>query len=156
MKRFKFKLENVLKYRATLEDLAKNEYRDALRILNIERDKLQRYLENRRQLGRFYDVKPGAVIHPDMLAFVARYTTQLASLIHMQKNIIKEKESIANDKFQAWNIKRKDVKVVEKLKEKKWQQYKREMDKADQIFQDEIYIAKQIRESRENIKEVTP
>jgi flagellar protein FliJ len=155
MKRFQFKLENVLKYRVTLEGLAKNEYREALRQLNIERDSLQHYLDNRQKLSHFYDIKPGAIVKPEMLAFVARYTTQLSNLIEMQKTIINEKEAFANEKFQVWNTKRKDVKVVEKLKGKKWQQYLREVAKEDQVFQDEIFIAKHIRQ-KHNIQEVTP
>lgn len=146
MKRFKFKLENVLKYRITLEGIAKNEYREALGLLNIEREDLIGLQDNQRQLMRFYDVKPGAVVKPEMLAFVARYSMQLTRLIEQKRMMVKDKEAVANEKFQDWNKKRKDVKVVERLKEKKWNEYRRETDKEDQIFQDDIFIAKKIRE----------
>ncbi len=149
MKRFQFKLENVLKYRKTLEDLAKNEYREGLRLLNIEKESLRQMEINRKKLARFYDLQPGSVVDPDFLSFVARYTIQLSHLIERQKGIIKDKEEIAAEMFRAWNKNRQDVKVVEKLKEKKWKQYLREVDKEEQIFQDEIFIAKKIRTTRE-------
>jgi len=148
MKRFKFKLENVLKYRVTLEDIAKSEYREALRLLNIERDDLMRLQTNQQQLKQFYNVKPGDIVKPETLAFVARYSFQLSRLIEQKRGMIKEKEVVANEKFQDWNKKRKDVKVVERLKEKKWQQYRREAEKEDQLFQDDIFIAKKIREGK--------
>lgn len=152
MKRFVFKLENVLKYRITVEELAKNDYRNAQMILNLEREKLQRFQEQQHQLSQYYNIKAGAVVQAEMLLFVARCAAQLAELVRLQQDIIKKKEKIAAEKLQVWQQKRQDVKVVEKLKEKKWTHYLREVDKEDQKFQDEIYIAKKIRETRETLE----
>ena len=150
MKRFKFKLENVLRYRETLEDLAKNNYRDAMRQVNEEKERLQELEKNRSDLMASYNdkIKPGSVIHPDTVNLISRYTAQLIFLIDNQHKNIEEKEKIAKEKFDEWNEKRKDVKVMEKLKEKKWHQYQKEAEKEDQQFQDEIFLAKTIRESQ--------
>jgi flagellar FliJ protein len=137
----------VLKYRKTLEDLAKNEYRDAMHKVNLEQETLRHMKESQRQLMRFYDIKAGAVVQPEMLHLVGRYSVQLAQLIDMQKDIIIEKQKIAQEKLHHWNKKRQDMKVVEKLREKKWNEYLRESDKEDQKFQDEIHIAKKVRET---------
>lgn len=152
MKRFVFKLENVLKYRITVEELAKNEYRNALMILNLEREKLRQFQEQQHNLSQYYNIKAGAVVHAEMLLFVARCATQLAELITQQQEIIKQKEKIAAEKLQVWQVKRQEVKVVEKLKEKKWNHYIREVDKEDQKFQDEIFIAKKIRETQDSLE----
>ncbi|MCP5051405.1 MAG: flagellar export protein FliJ [bacterium] len=149
MKQFQFKLESVLNYRITLEGLAKNEYREALRLLNIEKEGLRQMEESQGQLMAFYDIKAGSVVEPDTLMFVSRYSSQLVALIRRQKTIIGEKEDILNDKFILWNKRRQEVKVVERLKEKKWNLYLREAEKEDQRFQDEIFISRQIRETKE-------
>lgn len=146
MRRFNFKLENVLRYRETLESLAKNTYSEALRVLNTEKLRLQDLETSRNELMLAYNIKAGAIVHPDTLIFIARYTAQLLLLIDRQKKLIREKERIVKEKFDDWNKKRKDVKVIERLKEKKWKEYLREVDKEDQKFQDEIFIAKKIRE----------
>lgn len=149
MKRFVFKLENVLKYRHTMENLAKTAYREALRLLNIEKDKLMQLLDSRHALMQAYNIKAGSIVHPEELNFLARYTLQLTHLIEQQRTVIKTKEEISREKFLEWNKKRMDVKVMERLKEKRWQEYLREIDKEDQKFQDEIFIAKTIRDNIE-------
>lgn len=148
MKRFKFKLENVLEYRVTLETLAKNAYQEALRILNIERDNLLHLFNLRKELMNSYNIKAGEVVQPEMLMFLSRYTVQLAHLIERQTIVVTEKEEISKEKLQDWTKKRMDLKVIERLKEKKWKEYLKEIDKEDQKFQDEIFIAKKINEVR--------
>jgi flagellar FliJ protein len=146
MRRFNFKLENVLKYRVTRENLAKNAYQEALRILNAEKDHLINLENTKTELMQAYNIKAGTVVHPDTLIFIARYTSQLLQLIERQKHIIMENEQRVKETFDEWNQKRRDVKVIERLKEKKWQAYLREADKEDQKFHDVIFIAKKIRE----------
>lgn len=145
MKRFTFKLENVLKYRETLENLAKNEYREALRRLNIEKEKLLDYQQRKDRLKSAYNLEAGSIIDPEMLTFLTTYTGQLLYLIDKQKTAVLQKEKIAKKKFEEWNGKRKDVKVIKRLEEKKWKEYLREADKEEQKFQDEIFIAKTVR-----------
>lgn len=145
MKRFTFKLENVLKYRETLENLAKNEYREALRRLNIEKEKLLDYQRRKDRLKSAYNLEAGSIIDPEMLTFLTTYTGQLLYLIDKQKTAVLQKEKIAKKKFEEWNGKRKDVKVIKRLEEKKWKEYLREADKEEQKFQDEIFIAKTVR-----------
>lgn len=148
MKRFKFKLENVLEYRVTLETLAKNAYQEALRILNIERDNLLHLFNLRKELMNSYNIKAGEVVQPETLMFLSRYTVQLVHLIDRQTLVVTEKEEISKEKLQDWTKKRMDLKVIERLKEKKWKEYLKEIDKEDQKFQDEIFIAKKINEVR--------
>lgn len=148
MKRFVFKLENVLKYRETLESLAKNAYREALQQLNIERNKLLELQKMQESLKAAYNLEPGTVIDPDILIFASTYASQLMFLIREQKMVIEEQENVVKEKFEEWNEKRKDVKVIKRLEEKKWREYLREMDKEEQKFQDEVFIAKKIREKK--------
>ncbi len=147
MKRFVFKLQNVLKYRETLETLAKNVYSEAARLLNIETDKLHEIEERRDEsIAAFNKLKSGSEIDPEMFNFLSNYTSQLLFLMDSQKQVILEKEKAAKEKLEAYNEKRKDVKVIKRLEEKKWKEYLREMDKEEQAFQDEIFLAKTARE----------
>ncbi|MCP4147437.1 MAG: flagellar export protein FliJ [bacterium] len=148
MKRFNFKLKNVLKYRETLENLAKNEYQEALRLLNLDKEILSSLLDRRESIKSAYDIKAGSIVDPVMLTFVSDYTSQILALIDKQHLLISQKEKIAKEKFDNWNIKRKDVKVINKLEEKKKEEYLREVEKEEQSFQDEIFIAKTVREMK--------
>ncbi len=145
MKRFDFKLKNVLKYRETLENLAKNAYREALGYLNMEKQKLAVLEQQRTELITVYRVKAGDIIDPGRMEFITNCTIQLLALIGKQTEVIREKEEIAREKLNDWNEKRKDVKVIKRLEEKKWTEYLREADKEEQKFQDEVFIAKTVR-----------
>lgn len=145
MKRFTFKLENVLRYRETLENLAKNEYRNALRLVNIEKEKLLDFQKRKDGLKEAYNLEAGSIVYPEMLTFLTTYTGQLLYLINQQKAAILQKEKIAKEKFEEWNGKRKDVKVIKRLEEKKRKEYLNEVEKEEQKFQDEIFIAKTVR-----------
>lgn len=146
MKRFVFKLETVLKYRETLEKMAKNAYSEAQHLLNIEKEKLLVLETKRDNLKTAYNIKAGAETQPEVLSFLATYSAQLLHLIRQQKKITQEKEKAAKEKFDEWNRKRKDVKIIKRLEEKKWQEYLKQVDKEEQKFQDEIFIAKTVRE----------
>ncbi|MDQ1351435.1 MAG: Flagellar FliJ protein [Acidobacteriota bacterium] len=146
MKRFVFKLETVLKYRETLEKLAKNAYSEAQHLLNIEKDKLRTLETKRDNLKAAYNIKTGEAALPEVLSFLSTYSTQLLYLIRHQKKVTQEKELAAQEKFNDWNRKRKDVKIIKRLEEKKWQEYLKQVDKEEQKFQDEIFIAKTVRE----------
>lgn len=146
MKKFVFKLENVLRYRETLEGMAKNAYREALQALNSERNKLLELQNRRDALKIAFNLQPGAIVDAQILIFTAHYSAQLVALIDIQKKVILEKEKIVRERFEDWNAKRKDVKVIKRLEEKKKVEYLKEADKEEQKFQDEVFIAKKIRE----------
>ncbi len=146
MKRFKFNLENLLNSRITVESQAKNTYHEAMRLLNLERDRLLSLENSRKKLMQSYNIEAGTVVSPDAPVFLARYTSQLLHLIRQQKQILRENENLTKKKFEEWNHKRKDVKVLEQLKTKKWEEYLKKAEKEEQQFQDEIFIAKKIRE----------
>lgn len=146
MKRFVFKLETVLRYRETLEKMAKNAYSEAQRLLNIEKEKLLVLETKRDNLKAAYNVKAGDAAQPEILSFLSIYSAQLLYLIRRQKMITQEKEKAAKEKFDEWNRKRKDVKIIKRLEEKKRLEYLRQVDKEEQKFQDEIFIAKTVRE----------
>ncbi len=149
MKKFKFKLANVLKYRETLEQLAKQEYRDAVQVVNRERDKLVELRNQQNSMKSVFNIEAGAVVDPEMLSMASFYMGRLFALMEEQKKIIAQKEIILQEKFKAWNEKRKEVKVIKRLEEKQWSTYQREVDKEDQKIQDELFIAKKLMMARQ-------
>jgi flagellar FliJ protein len=145
MKRFNFKLKTVLKYREILENLAKSSYQEAIRILNLEKNRLLTLEKRRNDLMPAYNIKAGTIIDPEMLSLLSLYTVQLFYLIEMQKEVIIEKEKTVKEKYEEWDKKRKDVKVIKRLEEKKWKEYLKEAEKEEQKFNDEVFIAKTVR-----------
>jgi hypothetical protein len=132
MRRFVFKLENDLQYRKTLEDMAKNAYQGALRFLTIEKNYLLDLQKKQQELVQ----GSGTAVHPDALSFLTRYSLQLGNLIEHQEQVIREKETIAREKFREWNRTRMDVEEMERLKEKQRNEYRGEADKETRKFRE--------------------
>ena len=145
MKKYKFKLENVLKYRGVIEKLAKNDYLKELSKLNYEKDKLQNMYKIRNQIIERFNPLDKSSFNSIELVFFNNYLKQLIYLIEEQKKIIKEQENVVKKRFDEWNEKRKELKVLEKLKEKDFKAWLKEFDKEEQKFVDDIFVGKYVR-----------
>ena len=145
MKKYKFKLENVLKYRGVIEKLAKNDYLKELSKLNYEKDKLQNMLKIQNQIIERFNPLDKRSFNSVELVFFNNYLKQLIYLIEEQKKVIKNQEGVVKEKFDEWNEKRKELKVLEKLKEKDFKAWLKEFDKEEQKFIDDIFVGKYVR-----------
>ncbi len=146
MKKFVFKLETALKYREMLEDIAKNEYREALRILNEGMEKLEALIKKREMVYAGVQREAGSVIKPDEYMLMEMAGGQLKVLIRKQDEVVVKLRREAAEKLKEWQNKRKDAEIIRKLKEKKKAEHKKAMEKEEQAFLDELFIGKSIRE----------
>jgi flagellar protein FliJ len=146
MKRFQFKLQTVLRYRETLEGLAENAYREALLRLNQARSQRDELGARHARLLLFFNLGAGAAVDVRMLQFVNRAVGQLLELIERQRQVILSCEAVAAEKLQAWRKRRQETEVIRRLKQKRWQEYQRQVEKEDQKLQDDIFLAKKVRE----------
>ncbi len=145
MKKYKYKLETVLKYRMVLEKLAKNDYLKELSRLNFEKEKLLNLINVKNEIIENFDPSNKEKFNSDELVFFNNYLKQLLYLIEEQKKVIEEHNEVVKEKFNEWNEKRKGVKVLEKLKEKDFKLWLKEFDKEEQKFVDEVFIGKYVR-----------
>lgn len=144
MKKFKFKLAQVLKYRLLLEDIAKSAYQDSLLDLQLKVNKLNDMETKRLSVRKGLNIKKGALIDPQTIEFVSIYIKQLTFLIEIQKDVIEQQKIITEKKLSEWTLKRKDSKVIKKLEEKQKKEFIEMSEKEEQKFLDEIYLAKKI------------
>lgn len=147
MKKFKFSLESVLKYRSHLEHLAKQETAKARAEVNKCRQRIDtcrdNIVETTRKLVK--ETEEGISIdrykiHTDFLEGSEREIEYLNEELIKLSRVLYEKQEI---------LKRKSIekKTIENLKDKKKIEYYREMDKYLQKQTDDMIIVKESRKS---------
>lgn len=146
MKRFRFKLQTVMKYRELREDLARNAYEEALSALHRQQAILEGYRRRRDELMRVYDVSAGRTVDAAVFHLTNRHITQLLYLIEHQLEVVAECQAEVERCFHEWTERRREAEVIRRLREKQWRLYLRESDKEEQKFQDDVFIARKVRE----------
>ncbi len=140
MKRFKFSLETLLKYRIIMEKKKKEDWERAKkeRVKAEERLK-QIYREERERREQLESLMEGEI---DLKLFnlTQRYIGQLMRLEKIQSKIVEEKKKIEEEKLKEWIEARKSKKVLENYREKKWREYVYELDKEEQKIVDDIFL----------------
>ncbi len=140
MKRFKFSLETLLKYRINMEKKKKEDWARAKkeRVKAEERLK-QIYREERERREQLESLMEGEI---DLKLFnlTQRYIGQLMRLEKIQSKIVEEKKKIEEEKLKEWIEARKSKKVLENYREKKWREYVYELDKEEQKIVDDIFL----------------
>jgi len=138
MRRYRFKLESLLKYRKLSEDKIKQELLQKMQKLrkcesqlNLMKSKKHKYAEE------FTHVQLDG-INGNQLFLYKNYLNSLLKQVEEQEiktmNSKKESEEVRKDYLEA----RKEVESVEKLKEKDFQRYLKEMRISEQKALDEV------------------
>ncbi len=138
MKKFKFKLQSVLKYRKTLEEIAKNEYAIALSNSHNCRTEIEILKNNKKESFSSYRLDNNGDTRLYFLAL--QNITSLDNLIAKKMILLEKLNQIALDKLKIWQKSKEQLEIIEKLKEKKFNQYKKEIELEEQKFQAENFI----------------
>ena len=138
MGKFKFRLSSLLSIKEKMEQLKKNEYAEALLILNnlvFEKENLisemQNNIEN-MQLDLNSNLKPVQII---------RYTNYIKIIKLRIKDIevkITDARAVSDQKRDSLIDAMKERKMLENLKEKDYKEFNIEENKEEQKFLDEI------------------
>ncbi len=140
MKRFKFPLDTLLKYRINIEKKKKEEWAKAkMERVKAEERLEQIYAEERERREYLESLMEGEL---DLREFqlVQRYIGQLIRLERIQSKIVEEKKKVEEEKLKEWIEARKDKKVLENYREKKWKEYLYELDKEEQKMVDDLFL----------------
>jgi flagellar export protein FliJ len=146
MKKFNFRLQTALKYREILEDQAKNAYKEALGLLNISKQELIELESSKSNIVQQLDTDIRTGIHPHQRYLAETFYQQLIYLIYMKKQKISEQQKKAGQLLLIWEQKQKEAEAVRKLREKQYLLYVREIEKQEQNFLDDVFLAKKTRE----------
>jgi len=142
MKKFKFKLAQVLRYRLLLEDIAKSAYQASLSELQNRINKLKELEHEQITVRKGLVIKKGTKISVQILEFISIYVKQLNFLIDIQTDLINQQEIITKEKLEDWTMRRKDSKVIKNLEEKQKREYIDASEKEEQRFLDDIFLAR--------------
>lgn len=138
MAKFKFRLQPLLNIKIQLEDSAKNELGKAVQKLEEEKEIGRSLLEHREKYINEFNEKASKTVRIDELRSYTMYISRLAKNIDDQNKNIKE-ASDSVDKYREELIKIvKERKILEKLREKKFNEYLIDMSKDEQKRMDEI------------------
>jgi len=137
MAKFIFKLEAVLNVKRQQEENIKNELGKAIQRLEAEKQKLERLERNREEIIDEFNNKAKKTTVHKLIEFNA-YLSLLKSKISRQKERV-NKAAMDVDKIREELVKAvQERKILEKLKEKKYDEYLIEQKKLEQKTNDEI------------------
>jgi flagellar FliJ protein len=139
--KFKFPLQNVLGYRKTLEDLAQREFQLAMADMQVEIQKLEKMLEDKkeaREQAFQTQVKGGAAA--ESLSQVADFIKGQDLRLDRQKAKIQECEKRVEELREILRLKAIDYKIIEGLRDQKKEQFRVEQNKLEQKQADESSV----------------
>lgn len=134
MKKFKFRLEQVLKYRQTVKEEKKRVLAMANAELQSEETRLAEYEEQQKN----GELPQGGVCDVSQFIMVGLYQLRLKELIIKQKlTIIQAKDKVEHARLE-YIAASKESKALEMLKEKRLKEYDEYVAKEDEKFLDEL------------------
>ena len=146
MNKFKFKLETVLKVKARIEDLRKLELREAESRRDKARLELFRWQKEIADHIRLYREKFQQRINPEEANNYHHYLTWLNRQADLAALQLREREKEVAERRQKLVEASKERKILEKLKEKAYQNYQAEQLRAEIQFLDELGTGRFIRD----------
>ena len=144
MKRFRFSLEKVLKFRQFSEQEAKNELGRAISVLNaIENDiKRNALVHSQATRQRFTGINAdGATVSTGALSMLAwdNYILRLEQEAQRLMEEAAQAELVVEERRAQYLEASRELKVMEKLKEKREKEYRKEMFAAETRERDDMW-----------------
>lgn len=140
--KFRFPLQKVLDHRKTIENLAQKEFQEAQAELVRREEELHAMIaqlhEARLEAGRVQESARGAA--PERLKQIHEFTVLQDVRIERQKTKVKEAENLVEEKREILRQKVVDFKIMERLKERRREEYVRERKLEEQKETDEINV----------------
>lgn len=138
MPSYKYKLQNLLDLKITIEDEKKNQFGLAVKRLENENLKLQEIMQDMEAMRIQLEQKSSEGIKADNLKIISDYMTYYKNSIKRQKLMIKMAEDYLND-CRAELIKAtQEKKMMEKLKEIDHTKYLYEEQKIEEKIVDDL------------------
>ncbi|MFQ6043876.1 MAG: flagellar export protein FliJ, partial [Candidatus Poribacteria bacterium] len=138
MKKYRFKLEPLLKYRTSIEDVKSLALADAIRRYESQQRYLNQLKSERRNCQKDFAVEQSHGISAIQMTFYTNYIEGLDAKIRDEKANHKTLHEQVEKKRQDFLEARKQRKVVEELKSSYFERYLKEMTRLEQVFMDEV------------------
>lgn len=139
---FKFKLQSVLEYRLNVEEKILNEFSDLKRDLEEKKAVLNALIDERKGLmDQLRDMQSVAMRADDIASLIA-YVEKIRKKETEQKNILHQAKEQLEKKRQELMEAVKNRKVMENLKDKHAEEYRRNLNELEQKNSDEMSMLK--------------
>ena len=143
--KFKFRLDKLLEIRMQKEEESKREFNETQRQKKFIENKLQELNDN---YDKYKGIKPNEDV---MYQKLKRYYLKgLQTGIKETEKDLHKKSIEVDNKRRELKEKQIDRKIVETLKEKKYESYVKEQNRVEQITIDEIALYSYMRQEKEN------
>ena len=138
MAKFLYRMQNILDIKYKLEEAAKQEYAEAVRLLAIEEEKLE-LLEHRRY-GYYLDYNDSIKGRLDFVKIdeCGNAMDIMDEMIVAQNEVIREKSKEVEKARNNLNTVMQERKMHEKLKENKFEEFKQEINEAEAKETDQV------------------
>lgn len=139
MKQFEFRLQKVMETTKAREELQKRELTLAIGDLTRNEALLVTMIDHlEEEVAQFAGRKVKGSIRVSSLAQYASYTDNLLSEINRQRREIEKLARVVEEHREKLLEITKDKKILERLKEKRFEEYRRKLRQVEQKFMDEI------------------
>ncbi|MEN0058213.1 MAG: flagellar export protein FliJ [Bdellovibrio sp.] len=139
--KFKFPLQKVLEHRKIKEDMAKKDFQEAMSLLQQEQNKLEKMLASQTQAhvqaGELTSV--GGTQGPALSQIHDFLKGQKVRIQHQQERVA-EAEKLVEAKREILKQAAQEYKIMEKMRENKFEEYKHERNVLEQKEMDEQSI----------------
>ena len=138
MQRFSFRLQTVANLREKEENLRKEELAEARRHLLTEEEHLSNLYEKKRLYQSQLFFSQGEKLDLPGIALLYAYLDDLERQITLQGKRVEQAEAEVENRRQILVKASQNRKILEKLREKRYLDYRHEANRQEQIFLDEI------------------
>lgn len=149
MRKFKFKLQTPLKVRQLIEQTNKQKLSQAIALKKREEQDLNKLQEADLMVRAQLDSHLADFINSADLTFFHEYLTDLGFRIKRQREKVQEAEKLYELARLAFIASRKERKVLERVKEKKFELYLIDANREEQKISDEMAILNACRKEGE-------
>lgn len=139
---FKFKLQSVLEYRLNIEEKILNEFSDLKRILEEKKAVLKALIDERNRLMDELRNMQRSVMRSDDVASLVTYVENLRLKEKEQKNIIHQANEKVEQKRQELIEAVKKRKIMENLRDRHAEEYRKNLNELEQKNSDEMSVLK--------------
>lgn len=142
MKRFHSSLDSLLRIREREEEIEKRRMQLAQRKCQMEEGILHELeAEVQKVEGSFRGQRPSSSQYLEYSLYLEKMRERI---FHQKDRILKEQNQLTKER-ERWKEKRKEKKVVQKLREKQYVLWKREKEKREQDMLDDLFREKKER-----------
>lgn len=138
MKKFQFSLNTVLNYKMQVLDNLINEQAMILKYLADAQKRLDQLQQKFKDYSVEFEEKKSKGIAINMIKMYEMYFYNLQTKIISEQNNIVKLEERKEKKRQEVVEARSETKSLEKLKERKFEQYEKELQKSEELFIEEF------------------